>query len=50
MEGLLPQVLDVSPTANAWFNPMMEDNSDQDLDDLDDDAHVPMTTATPMVE
>ena len=29
---------------------MMDDDSDQDSDDLDDDAHVPMTTATPMVE
>ena len=28
----------------------MEDDSDQDLDDSDDDVHVPMTTATPMVE
>ena len=48
--GLLQQVLDVTPTANAWLNPMMHDNSDQDSDDLDDDAHVPMTTARPMVE
>ena len=29
---------------------MMDDNSDQDSDDLDDAAHVPMATATPMVE
>ena len=48
--GLLPWVLDITPTANAWLNPMMDDNSDQDSDDLDDDAHVPMTTATPTVE
>ena len=48
--GLLPWVLDVTPTANAWLNPMMEDDSDQDSDDSDDDAHVPTTTATPMVE
>ena len=48
--GLLPWVLDVTPTANAWLNPMMEDDSDQDSDDLDDDAHVPMTPATPTVE
>ena len=48
--GLLPRVLDVTPTADAWLNPMMEDDSDQDSDNLDDDAHVPMTTATPMVE
>ena len=48
--GLLPQVLNVTPTANAWLNPMMEDDSDQDSNDLDDDVHVPMTTAIPMVE
>ena len=48
--GLLPQVLDVTPAANAWLNPTMDDDSDQDSDDLDDDAHVPTTTATPMVE
>ena len=48
--GLLPWVLDVTPTANAWLNPMMEDNSNKDSDYLDDDVHVPMTTATPMVE
>ena len=29
---------------------MMDDDSDQDSDDLDDEAHVPTTTATPMVE
>ena len=28
----------------------MEDDSNQDSDDLDDDVHVPMTTATSMVE
>ena len=44
--GLLPQVLDVAPTANEWLNPMMDDDSDQDSDDV----HVPMTTATPTVE
>ena len=48
--GLLPWVLDVTPTANAWLNPTMDDDSNQDSDDLDDDAHVPTTTATPMVE
>ena len=48
--GLLPWVLDVTPTANAWLNPTMEDDSDQDSDDLDDDEHVPMTTATPTVQ
>ena len=50
MEGLLLRVLDITPTANAWLNPMMEDDSDQESDNLDDDAHVPTTTATPMVE
>ena len=29
---------------------MMEDDSDQDSDNLDDDAHVSMTAATPVVE
>ena len=48
--GLLPRVLDVTPTANAWLNPTMDDDSDQDSNDLDDDVCVPMTTATPMVE
>ena len=48
--GLLPWVLGVTPTANASLNPMMDDDSDQDSDDLDDNAHVPTTTATPMVE
>ena len=50
MRGLLPRVLDITPTANAWLNPMMDDDSDQDSDDLDDDGHVPTTTATPTVE
>ena len=48
--GLLPQVLDITHTANAWLNPMMEDDSDQDSDNSDDDVHVSTTTATPMVE
>ena len=48
--GLLPWVLDVTPTANAWLNPTMEDDSDQDSYDSDDDVHVPTTTGTPMVE
>ena len=48
--GLLPWVLDITPTADAWLNPMMEDDSDQDSDDSDDDVQVPTTTATPMVE
>ena len=48
--GLLPGVLDITPTANAWLNPTMDDDSDQDSEDLDDAAHVPTTTATPTVE
>ena len=28
--GLLPRVLDISPAANAWLNPTMDDDSDQD--------------------
>ena len=48
--GLLPEVLHVTPAASAWLNPMMDDDSSQDSDDLDDEAHVPTTTATPMVE
>ena len=48
--NLLPQVLDITPSANAWLNPMMDDDSDQDSDNLDDDPHVPTTTATPTVE
>ena len=48
--GLLPQVLDVTPTANAWLNPTMDDDSNQDSDNVVDDMHVPMTTATPLVE
>ena len=48
--GLLPGVLDITPAASAWLNPMMDDDSSQDSDDLDDAAHVPTTTATPMVE
>ena len=47
--GLLPGVLDVTPAASAWLNPMMDDDSSQDSD-LDDAAHVPTTTATPTVE
>ena len=48
--GLLPGVLDITPAANAWLNPTMDVNSSQDSDNLDDAAHVPMTTATPTVE
>ena len=50
MRGLLPWVLDITPTANEWLNPTMDNDSDQDSNNLDDDAHVPTTTATPMVE
>ena len=48
--GLLPGVLNVTPAASAWLNPMMDDDSSQDSDDLDDAAHIPITTATPTVE
>ena len=48
--GLLPGVLDVTPAATAWLNPTMDDDSSLDADDLDDEAHVPMTTATPTIE
>ena len=48
--GLLPGVLDVTPAATAWLNPMMDDDSSRDTDDLDDEAHVPTTTATPTIE
>ena len=40
--GLLPGVLDVTPAASAWLNPMMDDDSSQDSDDLDDAAHIEM--------
>ena len=48
--GLLAWVLDVTPKANAWLNPTVDNDSSQDSDGLDDDAHVPTTTATPTVE
>ena len=48
--GLLPGVLRVTPPATAWLNPMMDDDSSLDADDLDDEAHIPTTTATPMIE
>ena len=48
--GLLPPVLDVTPAATAWLNPMMDDDSTLDADDLNDEANVPTNTATPMVE
>ena len=47
---LLPKVLDITPAATAWLNPMMDDDSTLDADDLDDEAHVPTTTATPTIE
>ena len=49
-EGLLPEVLHVTPAANAWLNPTMDDDSDQDSDDSGDEMLFPMTTATSMVE
>ena len=48
--GLLPGALDITPAATAWLNPTMDDNSSLDADDLDDEAHVPATTATPTIE
>ena len=48
--GLLPGVLDITPAASAWLNPIMDDDSSQDSDDLDDAAHIPTTTATPTVK
>ena len=47
--GRLPEVLHVTPAANAWLNPTMDDDSDQDSDDLGDDMLFPMSTATSMV-
>ena len=48
--GLLPGVLDITPAASAWLNQTMDDDSSQDSHDLDNEAHAPTTTATPMVE
>ena len=48
--GLLPTVLDVTPAANAWLNPTMDDDSTLDADDSGDEMLFPMTTATPTVE
>ena len=48
--GLLPEVLHVTPAANAWLNPTMDDDSDQDSDDSGDEMLFPMTTATSTVE
>ena len=35
--GRLPEVLHVTPAANAWLNPTMDDDSDQDSDDSGDE-------------
>ena len=48
--GLLPPALDVTPAATAWLNPMMDDDSTLDADDLDDEANDPTNTATPTIE
>ena len=48
--GLLPPVLDITPAATAWLNPMMGDDSTLDADDLDDEENVPTNTATPTIE
>ena len=43
---LLPEVLHVTPAANAWLNPTIDDDSNQDSDDSGDEMLFPMTTAT----
>ena len=48
--GLLLGVPDITPAASAWLNSTMDDDSSLDADNLDDEAHVPMTTATPTIE
>ena len=48
--GLLPPVLDVTPAAAAWLNPMMDDDSTLDADDSGDEMLFPTTTAIPTVE
>ena len=48
--GLLPRVLDVTPAATAWLNPMMDDDSTLDADDSGDEMLFPTTTAIPTVE
>ena len=52
--GLLPEVLHVTPAANAWLNPTMDDDSnqdsDEDSDDLGDKMLFSMSTATSTVE
>ena len=47
--GRLPEVLHVTPAANAWLNPTMDDDSDQDSDDSGDEMLFPMSTATSTV-
>ena len=47
--GRLPEVLHVTPAANAWLNPTMDDDSDEDSDDLGDEMLFPMSTATSTV-
>ena len=48
--GLLHEVLYVTPAANAWLNPTMDDDSDQDSDDSGDEMLFPMSTATTMIQ
>ena len=48
--GLLPEVLHVTPAANAWLNPTMDDDSNQDSDGSGDEMLFPMSTATSTVE
>ena len=48
--GLLPPVLDITPAATPWLNPMMDDDSTLDADDLDDEENIHTNTATPTVE
>ena len=47
--GRLPEVLHVTPAANAWLNPTMDDDSDEDSDDSGDEMLFPMSTATSTV-
>ena len=47
--GRLPEVLHVTPAANAWLNPTMDDDSDQESDDSGDEMLFPMSTATSTV-
>ena len=47
--GRLPEVLHVTPAANAWLNPTMDDDSDQESDNSGDEMLFPMSTATSTV-